>query len=49
MTLAARKRGVIIRPIGDVVTLIPAPAMPAELVRKLCRVAIESIAEATRS
>lgn len=48
VTLAARKRGVIIRPIGDVVTLIPAPAMPAELVRKLCRTAIESIEEATR-
>lgn len=48
VTLAARRRGVIIRPIGDVVTLIPAPAMPAELVRKLCRVAIESIAEATQ-
>lgn len=49
VTLAARGRGVIIRPIGDVVTLIPAPGMPSELVRKLCRVAVESIDEATRS
>lgn len=48
VTIAARKRGAIIRPIGDVVTLIPAPAMPAELVRRLCRIAIESIDEATR-
>ncbi len=48
VTLAARKRGVIIRPIGDVVTLIPAPAMPSELVRRLCRVAIEAIDEAVQ-
>ena len=47
VTLAARRRGAIIRPIGDVVTLIPAPAMPGELVRKLCRVVLESIDEAT--
>ena len=45
VTLAARKRGAIIRPIGDVVTLIPAPAMPGELVSRLCRVLIESIDE----
>lgn len=48
VTLAARQRGAIIRPIGDVVTLIPAPAMPGELVRQLCQIAIESIDEATR-
>jgi adenosylmethionine-8-amino-7-oxononanoate aminotransferase len=47
VTLAARKRGVIIRPLGDVVVLMPAPAMPAELVDRLCDVAIESIEEAT--
>jgi adenosylmethionine-8-amino-7-oxononanoate aminotransferase len=47
VTLAARRRGAIIRPIGDVVTLIPAPAMPADQVRRLCQVAIESIDEAT--
>lgn len=48
VTLASRKCGAIIRPLGDVVTLISAPAMPAELVRKLCQGAIESIKEATR-
>lgn len=47
VTLAARKRGVILRPLGDTVVLMPAPAMPEELVRKLCRTAIESIEEAT--
>lgn len=46
VTLAARRRGVILRPLGDVVVLMPAPAMPAELVDRLCDVAIESIHEA---
>jgi adenosylmethionine-8-amino-7-oxononanoate aminotransferase len=45
VTLAARRRGVILRPLGDVVVLMPAPAMPAELVDRLCDVAIESIHE----
>ena len=49
VTLAARRRGAIIRPIGDAVTLIPAPAMPSELVQRLCRVVVESIAEATKT
>jgi adenosylmethionine---8-amino-7-oxononanoate aminotransferase len=48
VTLAARKRGVILRPLGDVVVLMPAPAMPAELIERLCDAAIESIHEATR-
>jgi len=47
VTLAARRRGVIIRPLGDVVVLMPAPAMPAELVETLCDVVLESIDEAT--
>jgi adenosylmethionine-8-amino-7-oxononanoate aminotransferase len=47
VTLAARKRGVILRPLGDVVVLMPAPAMPADLVDRLCDVAIESIEEVT--
>ncbi len=46
VTLAARRRGVIIRPLGDVVVLMPAPAMPAGLVERLCDVVIESIDEA---
>jgi adenosylmethionine-8-amino-7-oxononanoate aminotransferase len=45
VTLASRKRGVILRPLGDVVVLMPAPAMPADLIDRLCDVAIESIEE----
>ena len=48
VTLAARKRGTIIRPLGDVIVLMPAPGMPPELVRQLARTAIESIDEATQ-
>jgi adenosylmethionine-8-amino-7-oxononanoate aminotransferase len=47
VTLAARRRGVVIRPLGDVVVLMPAPAMPGELVEMLCDVAAEAIVEAT--
>ncbi len=47
VTLAARKRGVILRPLGDVVVLMPAPAMPTELIEALCDVAFESIDEVT--
>jgi adenosylmethionine-8-amino-7-oxononanoate aminotransferase len=47
VTLAARKRGVILRPLGDVVVLMPAPAMPQHLIRQLCHAAIESIEEVT--
>ncbi|MEX0585454.1 MAG: adenosylmethionine--8-amino-7-oxononanoate transaminase, partial [Pirellulales bacterium] len=43
VTLAARQRGVILRPLGDVVVLMPAPAMPGELVEQLCEVAVEAI------
>ena len=46
-TLAARKQGVMIRPLGDVVVLMPAPAMPGELIDRLCDVVITSIDEAT--
>jgi adenosylmethionine---8-amino-7-oxononanoate aminotransferase len=49
VTLAARKRGVIIRPLGDVVVLMPAPAMPPSLVEQLCEVATASIDSATRA
>ncbi len=47
VTLAARKRGVIIRPLGDVVVLMPAPAMPVGIVDRLCDVAVAAIDEAT--
>jgi len=46
VTLAARNRGVIIRPLGDVIVLMPAPAMPGDLVDRLCDIAIEAIDEA---
>lgn len=47
VTLAARKRGVMIRPLGDVVVLMPAPAMPVELINQLCDAVFESIDEVT--
>ncbi len=48
VTLAARKRGVILRPLGDVIVLMPAPAMPTELVETLCDVTFASIDEVTK-
>ncbi|MCA8995884.1 MAG: adenosylmethionine--8-amino-7-oxononanoate transaminase [Planctomycetaceae bacterium] len=48
VTLAARERGVILRPLGDVVVLMPAPAMPVHCVERLADVAIESIEAACR-
>ena len=48
VTLAARERGVIVRPLGDVVVLMPAPAMPGDLVHQLCDVVGEAIQEATQ-
>ena len=47
VTLAARRRGVMTRPLGDVVVLMPAPAMPGPLVDELCDVLFESIEEVT--
>ena len=43
VTLEARDRGVILRPLGDTVVLMPAVGMPVELADRLCDVAIESI------
>jgi adenosylmethionine---8-amino-7-oxononanoate aminotransferase len=45
ITLAARRRGVILRPLGDVIVLMPAPAMPADRIRRLCDVTMECIEE----
>ena len=47
VTLAARRRGVIVRPLGDVVVLMPAPAMPTELIDRLCDVVFEAIDAST--
>ena len=46
VTLAARKRGLILRPIGDAVVMMPAPMMPAETVQRLIDLTIGSINEA---
>lgn len=48
VTLACRKRGVIIRNIADIIVLMPAPAMPETLARQLCQVVCESIEEVLR-
>jgi adenosylmethionine-8-amino-7-oxononanoate aminotransferase len=45
VTLAARRRGVIIRPLGDVVVR-PAPARPESLLERLCDATFEAIDEA---
>lgn len=45
VTLACRRRGVVLRNIGDTIVLMPAPAMPVELVEHLCRVVVESLVE----
>jgi len=48
VTLAARRRGVVIRPLGDVVILMPAPAMPGELIDQLTAAVCAAIDEVTR-
>ncbi|MER3416575.1 MAG: adenosylmethionine--8-amino-7-oxononanoate transaminase [Gemmataceae bacterium] len=44
---AARARGVLLRPLGDVVVLFPAPAMPEHLLDWLCDVTYNAIEEVT--
>lgn len=43
--LAARKRGLIIRPLGDVIVLMPAPAMDLETLDRMLRITIDTIKE----
>ncbi len=45
VTLAARKRGAMVRPLGDVLVLMPAVAMPVSQIEELCDIVIESIRE----
>jgi len=45
IALAACRRGVILRPVGDVLVLLPAPAMPGDLVEELCAVTLSSVEE----
>lgn len=47
VTLACRRRGVILRNIADVIVMMPAPAMSEELATELCRVVKDSIDEVT--
>jgi adenosylmethionine-8-amino-7-oxononanoate aminotransferase len=49
VTLAARRRGVMIRPLGDVVVLMPPLAITEAELRRLVAVTAESIAEVTGS
>ena len=43
VSVEARKHGIIVRPLGDTIVLMPAPAMSVAAVRKLCQATIESI------
>jgi len=43
--LAARKQGLIIRPLGDVVVLMPAPAMDIDTLERMLDITIETIRE----
>ena len=45
---AALGRGVIIRPLGDVVVLMPAPAMDEGTLSRMMSAVVESIHECTR-
>jgi adenosylmethionine-8-amino-7-oxononanoate aminotransferase len=45
VTLASRRRGVVLRNIADVLVLMPAPAMPTDLVVQLSQVIRESVEE----
>jgi adenosylmethionine-8-amino-7-oxononanoate aminotransferase len=45
VSAAARRRGAVIRPLGDVIVLMPAPAMSTHTLDRLVAIAAESIAE----
>jgi adenosylmethionine-8-amino-7-oxononanoate aminotransferase len=49
VTLGARQRGAVIRPLGDVVVLMPALAISEHDLRRLVAITASSIAEATRA
>ncbi|MEW6572071.1 MAG: adenosylmethionine--8-amino-7-oxononanoate transaminase [Bacillota bacterium] len=46
VTLKAREKGVIIRPLGDVIVLMPPLVIPEAELERLCAVVVESIREA---
>lgn len=47
VTMEARKRGVIIRPLGDVIVLMPPPAIDAQTLKELVDVTYDSVKKAT--
>ena len=47
VTLAARRRGAIVRPLGDTIVLMPPLAIEASELRRLVQITAASIAEAT--
>jgi adenosylmethionine-8-amino-7-oxononanoate aminotransferase len=49
VTLAARRQGAVIRPLGDVVVLMPAPAMSEHDLRRLVAITASAIAEVSLS
>jgi adenosylmethionine---8-amino-7-oxononanoate aminotransferase len=49
VTLEARERGAIIRPLGDVVVLMPPLAIAADVLEELVEITADSIAAATRT
>ncbi|MHC4985345.1 MAG: aminotransferase class III-fold pyridoxal phosphate-dependent enzyme, partial [Planctomycetota bacterium] len=46
--LQARQRGIIIRPLGDVIVLMPAPAMDRDTLTRLCEGVVATIEEFRR-
>jgi len=47
VTLAARERGAVIRPLGDVMVLMPALSMTADELRRLVKITAAAITAAT--
>ncbi|MAE63415.1 MAG: adenosylmethionine--8-amino-7-oxononanoate transaminase [Phycisphaeraceae bacterium] len=44
LCLAVRRKGLILRPLGDVVVLMPAPAMPGETLARMLEIVVGAIA-----
>jgi len=42
---AARKRGLILRPLGDVLVLMPAPAMDMDTLDRMMDAVVETVGE----
>jgi adenosylmethionine-8-amino-7-oxononanoate aminotransferase len=49
VTLEARRRGAIVRPLGDVVVLMPPLSIEADELEELVEIVADSIAAATQS